>query len=138
MRIFDTLLGFLPSWVPFAAIAGLAVALVGGFFALKSAWQAEAMASFAASVNGATVKTMSEQAERNQGIAARLDQLTAPRAETIKEIIREVHIQPASDACRNSAAMRALDGRLRYDGGRQARGTATAGSSAAVVPPPGR
>jgi hypothetical protein len=138
MKLFDTLLGYLPSWVPLAVIAGLVAALIGGFFALKSAWQAEATASFAAAVNGAAVRTMNEQVELNQDIAARLDRLTAPRAETIKEIVREIHIQPSSEACRNSAPMRALDGRLRYDGGRQGGGAAAAGPPAAVVPAPGR
>ena len=36
MKIFDSLLGLLPSWVPFAAIGVLAIGLAGGFFALKA------------------------------------------------------------------------------------------------------
>ena len=59
-------------------------------------------------MNAATLKTMTEQLERNQAIAEAVDRLTSQRAESIRETIREVHIQPATTVCRDAPAMRAL------------------------------
>jgi len=108
------LLGLLPPWVPVAAIGLLLVALVSGCFVLRASWQAEGAAKFSAAVNAASLRTMSEQAERNQVIGDKLERLTGQRSETIKETIREVYIQPSSETCRQSAPMRALNGRLQY------------------------
>lgn len=132
------MLGLVPPWVPIAAAGVLLAALVGGFFALRAAWRAEGEARLAAAVNGATVKTMSEQAEINHGIAQKLDALTAERATTMRETIREIYIQPSSDACRQSDAMRALNGRLHWRPGGQGGGAAAARPPVAAVPPAGR
>lgn len=40
--MFDKLLSFLPSWMPFAAVGVLLLVLGGGALALKNSWQAEA------------------------------------------------------------------------------------------------
>ena len=68
MKIFDTLLGLLPSWVPFAAIGVLAIGLAGGFFALKASWQAEG----AASVIAADQKAVIEQQQKDARLSAKL------------------------------------------------------------------
>jgi hypothetical protein len=68
VKIFDTLLGFLPSWVPFAAIGVLAIGLAGGFFALKASWQAEG----AAAVVAADQKAVIEQQQKDARLSAKL------------------------------------------------------------------
>ena len=68
MKILDTLLGFLPSWVPFAAIGVLAAGLVGGSFALKASWQAEG----AAQVIAADQKGVIEQQQKDARLSAAL------------------------------------------------------------------
>ena len=68
MKIFDSLIGLLPSWVPFAAIGVLAIGLAGGFFALKASWQAEG----AASVIAADQKAVIEQQQRDAKLSAEL------------------------------------------------------------------
>lgn len=62
------LLGFLPSWVPFAAIGVLALGLVGGFFALKASWQAEG----AAKVIAADQKAVLEQKVKDEKLSTEL------------------------------------------------------------------
>jgi hypothetical protein len=78
---------------------------------------------------------LQDQEHRNQRLDARLEQLAAMRDTATRETVREIFIQPSSDACRRSPAMRALDGRLRYrpdgDGGR----AASAATPAQPVPP---
>ena len=61
MKIFDSLLGLLPSWVPFAAVGVLAIGLAGGFFVLKASWQAEG----AANVIAADQKAVIEQQQKD-------------------------------------------------------------------------
>lgn len=132
------LLKLLPSWAPIAAIGVLLLALGGVVWGWLDAREDLGAAKVSAAVNAASVKALSDQATLNQGIADRLEQLTAQRAAPIKETIREVYIQPSSTACRDSAPMRALGGRLQYRAGGQGGGAAAAGSPAAAVPAAGR
>lgn len=68
MKIFDALVGFLPPWVPFAALGLLALGLVGGFFALKASWRAEG----AAQVIAADQRAVIEQQQRDARLSAEL------------------------------------------------------------------
>src|SRR6185503_951040 len=58
-----TLLGFLPPWVPFAALAVLLLGLAGGFFALKASWQAERAANVIAADQKAEIATLQDKAQ---------------------------------------------------------------------------
>lgn len=124
----------LPPWAPIAAIGVLLLALGGAVWGWLDAREDLGAVKVSAAVNAASAKAMTAQAELNQDIAAKLEQLTAQRAEPIKETVREVYLQPASDACRNSAPMRALNGRLRYQGNGQGGSAPSAGSPATAVP----
>ena len=135
MKIFSTVLNFLPPWVPFAV---LLVAAGGAVWAWGNAREEAGTAKMSAVINAASLKTVTEQLDRNQAIAERLDKITGQRAETIRETIREVHFQPATTVCRDSPAMRALDGRLRYQPDARGGGAAAAGSAAQAVRPASR
>lgn len=130
------LLALLPPWAPLAAIGVLALALGGAIWGWLDAREDLGAAKLSAAVNAASLKTLNEQADRNEAIAQRLDILTVARGETIKETVREIYLQPASDACRQSAPMRALDGRLRYGGNGKGGSAAPAGSPPAALPAP--
>ncbi len=62
------LLALLPPWVPFAVVGVLLAGLVGGFFALRAAWQAEG----AAKVIAADRQAVIEQKERDARLSAAL------------------------------------------------------------------
>lgn len=138
MKIFSAVLSFLPPWVPFAVIAVLLVAASGAVWAWGNAREDAGTAKMSAVINAASLKTMTEQLDRNQAIADRLDKITGQRAETIRETIREVHFQPATSVCHDAPAMRALDGRLRYQPDARGGGATTAGSAAQAVRPASR
>ncbi len=115
-----------------AAIAGLLL------WRLLDAHAALGRADLAARLNAGAVNALQDQERRNQLLEARLEQLSSARDTATRETVREIYVQPASDACRRSPAMRALDGRLRYrpDGG---DGRASAAPEAAEpVPATGR
>jgi len=135
MKMFSTVLNFLPPWVPFAVIAVLLVAAGGAVWAWGNAREEAGTAKMSAAINAASLKTITEQLDRNQVIAERLDKITGQRAETIRETIREVHFQPATSVCRDAPAMRALDGRLRYRPDARGSGSAAAGSATQAVRP---
>lgn len=91
------------------------VALLGvSGWMLLDAHEALGKAELKAKLNADTIKIMADQDERNQKIDAKLDKLSGARDTVTKETVREIYIQPSTDACRKSPAMRALDGRLRY------------------------
>jgi hypothetical protein len=128
------LLALLPPWVPLAAAGVLLLALGGAVWGWLDAREDLGAMRVSAAVNAASVKALSDQQALNLGIANRLEQLAVQRAAPIKETVREIYLKPASDACRNSPAMRALDGRLRYGGDGQGGGSAAAGQPAPAVP----
>jgi hypothetical protein len=138
MKILNTVLDFLPPWVPFAVMGALLVAVGGTAWAWGNAREEAGSAKMSAAVNAASLKIMTEQLDRNQAIAERLDKITGQRAETIRETIREVHFQPATSVCRDTPAMRALDGRLLFRPDARGSGTAAAGSAAQAVRPTSR
>lgn len=99
-----------------ATLAGIAGLLL---WRLLDAHAALGRADLAARLNADAVIALQDQERRNQLLEARLEQLSSARDTATRETVREIYVQPASDACRRSPAMRALDGRLRYrpDGG---------------------
>jgi hypothetical protein len=123
-----------------ALVASLAVlALLAALLSwrLLEAHEALGQANLKARLNADAVTLLQQQDLRNQAIDRRLEQLAAVHDATTRETVREIYVQPSSDACRRSPAMRALDGRLRAqpgpDDGRAAAATAPAGP----VPPSG-
>ena len=99
MKLFDALLGFLPSWVPFAAVGVLAAGLVGGFFALKASWQAEG----AAQVIAADQKTVIEQQEKDARLSAGLVARQAAEIATLQDkaqtVITRIDNAPKTTGC---------------------------------------
>jgi len=99
VKIFDTLLGFLPSWVPFAAIGVLAIGLVGAFFALKASWQAEG----AASVIAADQKAVIEQQQKDARLSAELVANQAAEIAALQDkahtIITRIDNAPKTTGC---------------------------------------
>ena len=115
----------------FAAAAGVLL------WRLLAAHEALGRAELAARLNAGAVIALQEQEKRNQLLEARLEQHAAARDAATREAVREIYIQPASDACRRSPAMRALDGRLQYRPGGDGDRPAAATAPAHAVPPPG-
>jgi hypothetical protein len=121
------------------AIGAAVLAALAGFlfWRLLGAHEALGQAELKAQLNANTVALLQDQEQRNQAIDARLEQLAGARDAATREIVREIYIQPASDACRRSAAMRALDGRLRYRPGGDGDRPPAAAAPAQPVPPAG-
>lgn len=84
---------------------------------LLDAHEALGKAELKAQINAGTIKTLADQDERNQRIDQKLEQLSGARDTVTKETVREIYIQPSTDACRKSPAMRSLDGKLHYKPG---------------------
>ena len=103
----------------YLAMAAALLAAVAAFlfWRLLGAHEALGMAELKAQLNANAVAVLQDQEQRNQAIDARLESLASARDAATKEIVREIYIQPSSDACRRSAPMRALDGRLRHQPG---------------------
>jgi len=121
-----------------AIVAAAATVATGALlWRLLAAHEALGRAEVAARLNAAAVTALQEQEARNQRLEARLEQLTAARDAATRETVREIYIQPSSDACRRSPAMRALDGRLRYPPAGDDGRPAAAATPAHAVPPPG-
>ncbi len=119
-----------------AVVLGAIAGLLG--WLLLDAHEALGKAELKALLNANAVSILQDQEARNQAIDSKLEQLATVRADNTREIIREVYIQPASDDCRKSPAMRALDGRLRYQPGNPDGRPPAAAAPAQPVPAPGR
>jgi hypothetical protein len=118
---------------------GVLAAIVGVLgWLLLDAHEALGKAELKAQINADTIKIMADQDERNQRIDAKLEQLSGARDTVTKETVREIYIQPSTDACRKSPAMRALDGRLRYQPGNPDGRPAAAAAPAQPLQAPGR
>ncbi len=120
--------------------ASLAVlALLAGFlfWRLLETHEALGRADLKARLNADAVTLLQEQDQRNQAIDRRLEQLAVAHDATTRETVREIYVQPSSDACRRSPAMRALDGRLRAQPAPGDGRTAAAAAPARPVPSPG-
>jgi hypothetical protein len=99
VKIFDTLLGLLPSWVPVAAVGVLLAGLVGGFFALKASWQAEG----AAKVIAADQKAVIEQQQKDARLSAELVAQQAAEIATLQDeaqtVITRIDNAPKTTGC---------------------------------------
>jgi hypothetical protein len=99
VKIIDTLLGFLPSWVPFAAIGVLLVGLAAGFFALKASWQTEG----AARVIAADQKAVIEQQQKDARLSAELVARQAAEISTLQDkaqtVITRIDNAPKTTGC---------------------------------------
>ena len=99
MKIFDSLLGLLPSWVPFAAVGVLALGLAGGYFALKASWQAEG----AASVIAADQKAVIEQQQKDAKLSAELVAHQATEIASLRDkaqtVITRIDNAPKTTGC---------------------------------------
>jgi hypothetical protein len=97
--VVKALLGLLPPWLPIAAAAVLLLALVGGFFALKAAWKAEA----AAQVIAADQKAVIEQKERDAALSAAIiveqQEKLAALAAQASAIVRRIDNAPKTTQC---------------------------------------
>ena len=126
--------------IKYAAIGMAVLAAIAGVLGwlLLDAHEALGKAELKAKINADTIKTLSDQDERNQRIDARLEQLSGARDTVTKETVREIYIQPSTDACRKSPAMRSLDGKLQYKPGNPDGGPAAAPAPAQPVQAPRR
>lgn len=130
----NRLLDLLPPWLPIAAAGVLLLALVGGFFALKVAWQAEA----AAKVIAADQKSVIEQKERDAALSAAIiveqqERLAALSARA-SAIVRRMDNAPETTQC--GPVMRDASHGLHELFG-HAGATATGRQPAAAMPGPG-
>ena len=99
MKIFDTLLGFLPSWVPFAALAVLLLGLVGGVFALKASWQAEGAAHVIAADQEAVIEQQQKDARLSADLVARQAAEIATLQEKAQTVITRIVNAPSTSGC---------------------------------------
>ena len=99
MKIFDTLIGLLPSWVPFAALGLLAVGLVGGFFALKASWQAEGAAKVIAADQKAVIDQQQKDARLSAELVARQAAEIATLQDKAQTVITRIDNAPKTTGC---------------------------------------
>lgn len=118
-----------------ATLAGIAGLLL---WRLLDAHAVLGRADLSARLNAGAVVALQDQERRNQLLEARLEQLSSARDAATREAVREIYVQPASDACRRSPAMRALDGRLRYRADGDDGRASAAATPAEPVSPTGR
>lgn len=123
------------------ALAIVAVTLAGAagllLWRLLDTHEALGRAELAARLNADAVTALQVQERLNQQLEARLEHLAATRDAATRETVREIYVQPSSDACRRSPAMRALDGRLRYRPGGDGDRPPAAPAPAHALPPAG-
>ena len=124
----------------YLAIGAALLVVIAGVLGwlLLDAHEALGKAELKAQLNANTIKTLTDQDERNQRIDTKLEQLSGARDTVTRETVREIYIQPSTDACRKSPAMRALDGKLHYQPGNPAGRPPGAAAPAQPLPTPGR
>ncbi len=122
------------------AVGAAVLAAVAGVLGwlLLDAHEALGRAELTARLNANAVTILQDQEGRNQAIDAKLERLSGARDTEIRETVREIYIQPATDACRQSPAMRSLDGKLRYGAGGAGDRPPAAPAPAQPLPAPGR
>ena len=99
MKIFDTLLGLLPSWVPFAALAVLLLGLAGGFFALKASWQAEGAAKVIAADQKAVIEQQQKDARLSADLVAKQAAEIATLHDEAQTVITRIVNAPSTSGC---------------------------------------
>jgi hypothetical protein len=99
MKIFDTLLGFLPSWVPFAALGLLLAGLAGGVFALRAAWQAEGAARVIAADQKAVIEQQQKDARLSAELVAKQAVEIAALQDKAQTVITRIDNAPKTTGC---------------------------------------
>jgi hypothetical protein len=134
VKIFDTLLGFLPSWVPFAAAGALLAGLVGGFFALKASWQAEGATQMIAADQKAVIEQQQKDAKLSADLVARQAAEIATLQNKAQTVITRIDHAPKTTGC--GPVMRDASRGVRelFDG---AGGAPAGRQPAAALPGPG-
>ncbi|MGE5149755.1 MAG: hypothetical protein ACM3II_06495 [Rhodospirillaceae bacterium] len=99
MKIFGALLGVLPPWVPFAAIAVLAVGLAGGLFALKASWQAAGAARVIAADQKAVIEQQQKDARLSAKLVARQAAAIAILQDKAQTVIARIDNAPKTTGC---------------------------------------
>ncbi|HEY4170061.1 MAG TPA: hypothetical protein VGM96_24930 [Reyranella sp.] len=99
MKIFETLLGFLPPWVPFAAVGVLLAGLVGGFFALKASWQEEGAARVIAADQKAVIEQRQKDARLSADLVARQAAEIATLQDKAQTVITRIDNAPKTTGC---------------------------------------
>lgn len=99
MKILDTLLGVLPSWVPFAAIGVLLAGLVGGVFALKASWQSEGAAKVIAADQKAVIEQQQKDARLSAELVARQAAEIASLQDKAQAVITRIDNAPKTTGC---------------------------------------
>ncbi len=99
MKFFDTLLGYLPSWVPFAAVGVLLAGLVGGFFALKASWQAEGAAQVIAAGQRVVIEQQQKDARLSADLVARQAAEIATLQDKAQTVITRIDNAPKTTGC---------------------------------------
>lgn len=135
MRIFETILGFLPSWVPFAAVGLLLLALGGGVLALRSAWKAEGAAAVVAADKQAVIDQQRRDAQLSGEIIARQQQQLAALSARANTIVRRIDNAPTTTGC--GPVMRDASRGLHELFQQRAGGADAGRQPAAAVPGPG-
>ena len=134
MKIFETVLGFLPSWVPFAAVGLLLLAVGGGALALRGSWKAEGAAAVLAADKQAVIDQQRRDAELSAEIIARQQQQLTALSVKANTIVKRIDNAPTTTGC--GPVMRDASRGLHELFGRA--GGADAGRQpAAAVPGPG-
>jgi hypothetical protein len=99
MKIFDTLLGFLPSWVPFAALGLLLAGLAGGVFALRAGWQAEGAARVIAADQKAVIEQQQKDARLSAELVAKQAVEIAALQDKAQTVITRIDNAPKTTGC---------------------------------------
>ena len=99
MKIFDTLLGVLPSWLPFAALGALALGLVSGVLALKASWRAEGAAQVIAADREAVIDQQRRDAALSAAIVARQAEQLATLSARADALVKRIDNAPKTTGC---------------------------------------
>ncbi|MBS0524307.1 MAG: hypothetical protein JSS04_11810 [Proteobacteria bacterium] len=99
MKIFDTVLGLLPPWVPFAAIGVLAIGLAGGFFALEASRRAEGAARVIAADRKAVIEQQQKDARLSADLVATQAAEIAALQDKARTVITRIDNAPRTTGC---------------------------------------
>ena len=99
MKIFDRLLGLLPAWLPFAALALLLAGLAAGYFALRSAWRAEAAAGLIAADRQAVIEQQQRDAALSAAIVKEQAERLAALSAQANTIVKRIDNAPKTTGC---------------------------------------
>ena len=99
MNMFGKLLGVLPSWLPFALLGALLLALVGGGFALKAAWQAAGAARVIAADRAAVIEQQRRDAALSAALIERQAASLAALQATANTLLKRIDNAPKTNGC---------------------------------------